>query len=86
MKEEVIQNLNYFEQSVSNVYSITLATQEFPSLSFPYSSGTLSPGGVHDFMLLSNNEKSVVGTAIGRTVDGVAHVSSKVDVRLVYDQ
>lgn len=37
-------------------------------------------------MLLSNNEKSVVGTAIGRTVDGVAHVSSKVDVRLVYDQ
>lgn len=86
MKEEEIQNLNYFEQSVSNVYSITLATQEFPSLSFPFSSGTLSPGGVHDSLLLSNNEKSVVGTAIGRTLDGVAHVSSKVYIGLLCDQ
>lgn len=79
IKEEEIPNLNYIHQSISSVYAITMSSQLLPSLPFAtlplLSSPSLQP---IDLSEPSHESHSSVGRIIGKTVDGVAHVSSKV--------
>lgn len=79
IKEEEIPNMNYIHQSISSVYAITMSSQLLPSLPFATLPLLSSPSLQSiDLSEPSHESHSSVGRIIGKTVDGVAHVSSKV--------
>lgn len=77
-KEDLIQNTNYFSQSIENVYTITLSSQLAPSLHLPFSQPFSPCVTPEKASMHKNSNPSSIGKAIGKTVDGMAHVSSKV--------
>lgn len=82
-KESNIPNLNYLEDSINEILSFSLVSKQSTSLPIYMSSELYDPVYSRSFVLPTVLPKkkslsSSLGRAIGNTLDGVAHVSSKV--------
>lgn len=83
-KESNIPNLNYLEDSINSILSYSLSAQLPSSLPVYFANDIYNPlasrpsFSVPTIVPKKHSVSSKVGKAIGKTIDGVAHVSSKV--------
>lgn len=85
-KESNIPNLNYLEDSINSILSFSLSSQLASSLPVYFANDIYNPFAdrpsfsLPTFTPPRRSVSSKVGKAIGKTIDGVAHVSSKVAI------